>query len=82
MQQKSVQVSRFAQGLRLAKCAIAALVLTDLSTPRPAVIPQSDVTRTSPYLTQKRIVTLIPGRTDPRISSQRPISIKLISRAA
>ena len=61
----------------------AALVLTDLSTPHSAVIPQPDVTRTSHDLKQKRIVTLLPGRTDPRISPRRPnISIKLISRAA
>jgi len=40
-----------------------------------------DVTRTSPNLKQKRIMTLIPDRTGPRISPRRPISIKLISRA-
>jgi len=58
-----------------------ALVLTDLSTPHSAVIAQCDVTKTTPSLKQKRIVTLLPGRTDPRISPRRPISIKLISRA-
>ena len=40
------------------------------------------VTRTSPNLKQKFIVTLVPGRTDPRILPRRPISIKLISRTA
>ena len=43
---------------------------------------QSDVTRTSPNLKQKRIVTLIPARTDLQILLRRPISIKLISRVA
>jgi len=33
-------------------------------------------------LKQKRIVTLIPGRTDPRISPRRPISIRSITCAA
>ena len=54
----------------------AALVLTDLSTPHSVVIPQSDVTRTSPNLKPKRIVTLLPGRTDPRISPRRANAIK------
>ena len=86
MPQKSVQASHFAflhTDLVLQNAqTCTALVLTDLATPHSAVIPQSGVTRTSPNLKQKRIVNLIPGRTDPRVSPWQPISIKLISRAA
>ena len=76
----NVTLCIFAQGLVSQTCA--ALVLTDLSTPHSAVIAQPDVTRTSSNLKQKHIVTLTPGRTDPRISLRRPILIKLISCAA
>jgi len=79
----SVTLCIFAQAHSLSKCAnmhctdVDWLVHTTL-----AVIPQSDLTRTSLNLKQKHIVSLIPGRTDPRITPRRPVSIEWISRAA